>query len=64
MAGSVKFFGGLQNGLRAERSPGVVTGEQGLWRSPMISLGGGLRDQVAFDLDRLVYERDSVDPHL
>ena len=34
------------------------------WSSPMISLGGGFRDQVDLDLERLVQERCSVDPHL
>jgi hypothetical protein len=49
VAGNVEFLGRLENGLRAERCSCIVTSEQGLEFADDL-LGGGLRDQVAFDL--------------
>ena len=50
MAGSVELLGRLEHGFRAERGPGVVMGEQRLEFTDDL-LGGGFRDQVAFDLE-------------
>ena len=50
MTGSVEFLGRFEHGLRAEGSPGIVAGEQGLEFADDL-LGGGFRDQVAFDLE-------------
>ena len=46
----MKFLGWLEHGFRAQRSPGVVSGEQGLEFTDDF-FGGGFRDQVAFDLE-------------
>ena len=49
----MEFLGRLENCLRAEGSPGVVSGEQGLEFTDDL-LGGGFRDQVVFDFERPV----------
>ena len=61
MAGGVKFLGGLEHRLRAERPPSVVSDEKGLKLTDDL-LGGGFRDHVAFDLEfeTLLEERDSL----
>jgi len=48
MAGGVEFLGRLENRLRAEGGSGIVSGEQGLKFTDDL-LGGGFRDQVAFE---------------
>ena len=60
MAGSVEFLGRLEHGLRAEGSPRVVAGEQGLEFADDL-LGCSFRDQVALDLEleALLEERGS-----
>ena len=42
----VEFLGGLEDSLRAEGSPGVVAGEEGLEFADDL-LGCGFRNQVA-----------------
>ncbi len=62
MAGSVEFLGRLEHRLRAECGPGVVAGEQGLEFADDL-LGGGFRDQVAFDLqlERLLNPKTAIE---
>jgi len=48
MAGGVEFLGRLEHCLHAQCGPGIVAGEQSLEFTDDL-LGGGLRDQVAFD---------------
>ncbi len=50
MSCSVNFLVRRERGLRAQGSPGVVAGEQGLEFTDDL-LGCGFRDQVAFDLE-------------
>ena len=57
----MEFLGGLEHGLRAEGGPSVGACEQGLEFADDL-LGGGFRDQVAFDLEfeALLEERGSL----
>ncbi len=48
MACGVEFLGRLENRFCAERTPGIVAGEQGLEFADDL-LGGGFEDQVALD---------------
>jgi len=50
MADGVEFLGGLEHSLRAQRSPGIVAGEQGLEFADDL-LCRSFRDQVAFDFN-------------
>ena len=50
VAGRVEFLGGLENCLGTQGSSGVVAPEQGSKFADDL-LGGGFRDQVAFDLE-------------
>jgi hypothetical protein len=45
VTGGVEFLGRLENRLRTQGVPGVVSGEQGLEFTDDL-LGGGFRDQV------------------
>jgi hypothetical protein len=65
VAGGVEFLGRFEHGLGTEGGPGIVSGKQCLEFADDL-LGGGLRDQVALDfqLERLLEEIGSVDPHL
>ena len=59
MACGVEFLGRLEYRLCTQCGSGVVAGEQCLEFSDDL-LGGGFRDQLALNLERLVQERGSI----
>ena len=59
MACGVEFLGRLEYRLCTQCGSGVVAGEQCLEFSDDL-LGGGFRDQLALNLERLVQERGSL----